>query len=146
MARPVRPRRAVWCLSALAVFGLAAAGWMAVAPLPSERREVVFVIPKGTEARGAAGEAPNALPARMRFTLGVRDILVLRNEDDRPQSFGAVPLAPGQTYRVQFRTAAEFQLACSAHEGGRVSIVVEPAPAPGFARLAWRIRTMLEPL
>ncbi len=146
MARSYRLRRAAWCLSALAVFGLVAAAWMAIAPLPSGRREVVFVIPKGTGARGVAGEAPNALPARMRFTLGVRDILVLRNEDDRPQSFGAVPLMSGQTYRVQFRTAAEFQLACSAHERGQVTIVVEPAPAPGLARLAWRIRTMLERL
>jgi hypothetical protein len=112
----------------------------AFAPLPSGPREAVYVIPRGF----AAGAAPAPLPARLRFTLGVRDVLVLRNEDDRPQRIGPVLLEPGQTYRVPFRSPAEFQLACSAHTSGQLTIVVEAAPRAGLARLAWRIRTMLE--
>jgi hypothetical protein len=101
------------------------------------------VIPKGTAARLEAGERVQVLPSRMRFTVGVRDVLVLRNEDDRPQSFGPVLLAPGQTYRVPFRAAATFDFACSAHEDGQLTIVVERNPAPGWSRLRWRMAGLL---
>lgn len=127
-----------------AVLLLAAlAAWAAFAPLPGGPREAVYVIPNGTASRRALGVKPSVLPDVMRFTLGVRDVLVLRNEDDAAATFGPVRLAPGQTYRVPFRTAATFQLACSVHEGGQVGIVVTAAPREGWERLQWHVMNLI---
>ena len=87
---------------------IAVAGWAAFAPIAPGPREMRFVIPKGTAARIAAGQTAQALPSRIRLTVGVRDLLILRNDDDQPQSFGPVLLAAGQTYRVPFSAPATF--------------------------------------
>jgi hypothetical protein len=116
----------------------AIAAWAAFAPLPAGPREVVYVIPKGTAVQQSLGASPSVLPAVMRFTLGVRDVLVLRNEDDVPATFGPVRLEPGQTYRVPFHAPTAFQLACSVHRDGAVGIVVSAPPRPGWERLRWR--------
>lgn len=128
-----------------AVFTAAAfavGGWAAVAPLPGGTREVVYTVPRGGTARAVAGNG-SIFPSRLRFTVGVRDVLVLRNEDDVPASFGPVRLEPGQTYRVPFHAPAEFELACSLHPAGQVSIVVVPTPPPGLARLGWRLAEVM---
>jgi hypothetical protein len=132
----------VLCLAVIAVLG-AAAVWAALAPVPSGPREVVYIVTKGSAARLASGAS--AIPSRLRFTIGVRDVLVLRNDDDVPASFGPVKLEPGQTYRVPFDTPGEFQLACSLHPAGQVAIVVVPIPQPGWARVAWRVAEALNP-
>jgi hypothetical protein len=127
-----------------AVIGvLAIAGWAAFAPLPALPRERVYVIPKGTAARQAAGERVTPIPSRIRLLLGVQDVLVLRNEDEVPQAFGPIQLRPGQTYRVPFQVPATFDFACSVHEDGEVAIIVEGVPAPGWARLRWRVAEAL---
>lgn len=122
---------------------LATASWGAFAPLPALPRERVYVIPRGTGARQAADRAVSPIPSRIRLLVGIQDVLVLRNEDDVPQAFGPVQLGPGQTYRVPFQVPATFDFACSAHQDGRVAIVVERAPAPGWARLRWRLAEAL---
>jgi hypothetical protein len=104
-------------------------------------RERVYVIPKGTGARQAAGQAVSPIPSRIRLLVGIQDVLVLRNEDDVPQAFGPIQLRPGQTYRVPFQVPATFDFACSVHEDGQVAIIVERAPSPGWARLRWRLLT-----
>jgi hypothetical protein len=116
-------------------------GWAALAPLaprPPAARELLYVIPKGAAALGARGDGPFGLPAELHFQLGVRDILVLRNEDDREQQLGPVVLAPGQTYRLPFQQPGAIQLACSFHQGIGVIIYVAPPPSPGWERLQWR--------
>jgi hypothetical protein len=123
---------------------LAASGWAALAPLPPAPRERVYVIPRGTAAAQAAGKDPRVLPANIRLTLGRQDVLVLENEDDAPQTIGVVRLEPGQTFRLPFHTPMEMALACSAHGSGRLVISAEPTPAPGWARLRWRVRGLLE--
>lgn len=115
-----------------------ASAWAAFAPLPAGPREVVYVIPKGTAVRQSLGANPSVLPAVMRFTIGVRDVLVLRNEDDVAATFGPVRLEPGQTYRVPFRAPTSFQLACSVHREGQVEIIVSAPPRQGWERLQWR--------
>ncbi len=139
MARPDLPRVVLGGAGLLAAGGLAAAVWAAVAPLPSGPRELVYVIPRGTASRLAAGGDLRVLPSRIRLTLGVQDVLVLRNEDDVRQSFGPASLEAGQTYRLPFRAPAELSLSCSAHQDGQITIAVEPAPEPGLARLRWRL-------
>lgn len=127
------------------VLALAAvAGWAALAPVVVSSREVQFVIPRGTAARLAAGQTVQVLPSRIRLTVGVRDLLVLRNEDDQPQSLGPVLLAAGQTYRLPFTAPATFDLACSAHSEGQITVVVAPEPVRGWRRLAWRVGELLD--
>jgi hypothetical protein len=134
-------RRPALAAAALGVALALAAAWAALAPLPPMPRERVYVIPKGTGARQAAGQAVSPIPSRIRLLVGIQDVLVLRNEDDVPQAFGPIQLRPGQTYRVPFKAPATFDFACSVHEDGQVAIIVERAPAPGWARLRWRLVT-----
>ena len=122
--------------------GLVALGWAAlapVAPLAPLAREAVYVIPKGTAARSAGGELPSGLPSWIHLRLGVRDILVLRNDDEQAQQFGPVRLAPGQSYRFIFNQPQVLQLACSFHQGIGFVIFVDPPPSPGWERLQWRL-------
>jgi hypothetical protein len=117
-------------------------GWAALAPVaprPPAARELLYVIPKGAAALGARGEGPFGLPAELHLQLGVRDILVLRNEDDRAQQLGPVVLAPGQTYRLPFHQPGAIQLACSFHQRIGFVIYVAPPPSPGWERLRWRL-------
>jgi hypothetical protein len=115
-----------------------ATGWAALAPVTSNSREQVFAIPKGTWARRHAGEKLELLPSEIRLTMGIKDVLVMLNHDDVPQMFGPVLIMPGQSFRLPFATASTYQFACTAHANGQLTIVVDPAPAPGWARLKWR--------
>jgi hypothetical protein len=139
-----RARILLWGLSAIGVVPLAAALWASVAPLSSARRELVYVIPKGTWARKVAGEKLNVIPSTVRLTLGVQDILVLRNEDEAPALFGPVLLMPQQSYRIPARVPSRFELTCPLHESGRLTILVEEAPGAGWPRLRWRVARLFE--
>jgi hypothetical protein len=92
-----------------------------------------------------SGDKVEILPDHIRLTLGVRDVLVLRNHDDVPQIFGPTLMMPGQSFRLPFERAAEYQFACTAHASGQMTIIVEPNPATPWARLAWRARELLHP-
>jgi len=136
-----RRGRGLW-LSLAAGAGLAivaTASWAAFAPLPSLPRELVYVIPRGTGARQAAGQSVSPIPSHIHLWVGLQDVLVLQNEDDVPQSFGPIQLRPRQTYRVPFQTPATFDFACTVHQDGQVAIVVERAPASAWERLRWRL-------
>ena len=122
---------------------LATVAWAAFAPVRFASREEVFQIPKGTWARRMSGDKVEILPDHIRLTLGLRDILVLRNHDDVPQIFGPTLMMPGQSFRLPFERAAQYQFACTAHASGQMTIVVEPNPATPWARIAWRARELL---
>jgi hypothetical protein len=92
-----------------------------------------------------AGEPVEILPSEIRLTLGVRDVLVLRNLDDVPQIFGPTLMMPGQSFRLPFAVASSYQFACTAHASGQMTIVVEPRPETPWARLRWRVRELLRP-
>jgi hypothetical protein len=129
----------------LALLGATFAGalaWAAFTPVATESREAVYVIPKGTWERRMAGERLDILPQQIRLVLDVRDVLVLRNQDDVPQIFGPVLIMPGQSFTMPFRQAASYQFACSLHVSGQLIVLVEPSPAPGWERLRWRIAGM----
>jgi hypothetical protein len=123
---------------------VAAAAWAAFAPLPRGPREVEYVIPKGTgdgtETHGNIG----MLPARLQLTLGVRDIVIVKNDDAVEQRFGPVLLGPGQTYRLPFNAPGRYQFACSASQGEHIVVTVDRAPGPGWTRLRWRIARLLD--
>ena len=117
--------------------------WAMFAPVDAGSREQLFEIPAGTYARRAAGDKVEVLPTSIRLTLGVKDILVLKNRDNVPQTFGPVLIMPGQSFRMPFGVAGDVQFECTAHASGQMRIVVDPAPDAGWRRLAWRARTAL---
>jgi hypothetical protein len=118
---------------------LGATTWAAFAPLDSASRDEIFEIPQGTWARRMAGDPVEILPDEIHLTLGVRDVLVLRNLDDVPQTFGPTLMMPGQSFRLPFAVASSYQFACTAHASGQMSVVVEAMPATAWARLRWRV-------
>ena len=92
-----------------------------------------------------AGDTVEILPDEIRLTLGVRDVLVLKNSDDVPQIFGPTLMMPGQTFRLPFEMASEYQFACTAHASGQMTVIVDPYPATPWARLRWRMLQWLRP-
>lgn len=128
-------------LIALLAFGLA---WAAFAPLQANSRDQLFEIPKGTWERRMKGDTTSILPEQVTLTLGVRDVLLLRNSDTVPQMFGPVLIMPGQDFRLPFAQAGEHPFDCTAHASGRMTVLVEEAPAAGMARLRWRLHSLLK--
>ena len=137
MRRPSGLWLPVIILGGGALLGLAAAGWAALAPLPQLPKERVIIIPKGANSR-----APQPFPSKILLTLGLQDVLVLKNEDDRPQLIGGIEVSAGQTLSIPFSRVQDFQLSCSAHPSGQLKISVSAKPGPGFGRLWWRIERL----
>jgi hypothetical protein len=138
----IRRRGAVAVLGVLAL-ALAAAAWAAFAPLPGGSHALTFVIPPGTAARLNAGEPLTVLPSPIHLTVGVRDVLVLTNDDDAVHQVGPIILGSRQTYRIPFRRPGQFQYACSLHAAGTLTLVIAPAPAAGLDRLRWRLDRLI---
>jgi hypothetical protein len=134
MRRPSLYQAQLLFLAALALAAVGLGGWAALAPLPALPKERVVVIPKGPAALG-----PRPFPSNIRLTLGLQDVLVLRNEDDRPQLVGGIEVGAGQSLSIPFYRVQDFQLACSAHPSGQLRISVAARPEPGIARLRWRL-------
>ena len=126
----------------LAILVAAALGAGAFTPISSPTREELFEIPKGTWTRRMAGDRVEILPSQIRLTLGVRDVLLLSNQDEVPQIFGPTLLMPGQRFRLPFAVASSYQFVCTAHASGQMTIVVDPFPETPWARLAWRAREL----
>ena len=119
-------------------------GWAGFAPLEQPvSREELFEIPQGTWARRMAGDKVEILPDTIRLTLGRNDVLLLRNLDDVPQTFGPALMMPGQSFRLPFEVASDYQFACTAHASGSMTVIVAPNPDTPWARIAWRVRNFL---
>jgi len=131
-------RRARWGALAVLALMMAATAWAAFAPLRSDSRDALFEIPKGTYARRMAGDKVEILPDTIGLTLGLNDVLLLRNLDDVPQVFGPALIMPGQSFRLPFEQASTYSFACTAHASGQMNIVVAPHPAPGWPTLRYR--------
>jgi hypothetical protein len=135
----VRRRR----LAALPVaLALAVLAWASLAPIGSVARESVFEIPPGTYAHRLAGEHAKIFPQTIRLTLGRNDVLVLKNGDSVPHIFGPTLIMPGQTFRLPFEAASTYTFQCTAHPNGGLSVIVDPEPRLGLARLRWRWRQL----
>ena len=136
-----RPRIALaLTVGVLAVAVLGALGWAAFTPVRFAAREETFEIPKGTWARRMAGNKVEILPSQIFLTLGIRDVLLLKNMDDVPQIFGPTLMMPGQSFRLPFEVASSYQFACTAHASGQMTVVVDEQPDTPWRRLVWRTR------
>jgi hypothetical protein len=126
-----------------AVVGVASYGAFAPITKPASREEV-FEIPKGTWARRMAGDKVEILPSRIRLTLGMNDVLLLRNLDDVPQTFGPALMMPGQNFRLPFEVASDYSFACTAHASGQMTVIVDPEPVTPWRRIEWRVRELMK--
>jgi hypothetical protein len=123
-------------LAAVAV----ALAWAGFAPIELPSREKLFEIPKGTYARRAAGNLVDILPSKITLTLGIEDVLLLRNLDEVPQVFGPTVLMPGQSFRLPFEVASGNRFDCTAHTSGQMTVLVEPEPKWPWQKIHWRAR------
>ena len=134
--------RRYWPQWSIAGAVLATLLYGAFAPLRLPTRDQLFEIPKGTFARRMHGEQVEILPSEVRLTLGVQDVLLLRNRDSVPQVFGPVLVMPGQEFRLPFEQAGDYPFACTAHASGQMMVRVVAEPDPGLERLRWRTRAL----
>ena len=132
------PSTKVSDVGSIVTVAVLAPAWAAFAPVDLATRDELFEIPKGTFARRMAGDKVEILPDRIDLTLGLNDVLLLRNRDEVPQQFGPVLIMPGQSFRLPFEVASTYSFACSAHASGQMSVVVAPTPQAGWPRLRWR--------
>jgi hypothetical protein len=137
-------RRARWVWLAPLCVALAALLWAGFAPIELPSREWRFEIPRGTYARRMAGDRVEILPSEIRLTLGVQDVLLLRNLDDVPQVFGPSIMMPGQSLRLPFEVASVNQFVCTAHASGQLTVLVEPEPKWPWQKIHWRVRAWRE--
>jgi hypothetical protein len=135
-------KRALIAAPLLAV--LAILGWAGFAPVSVPSRDELFEIPKGTYARRMAGDKVEILPSHIRLTIGLNDVLLLRNLDEVPQVFGPTIMMPGQSFRLPFEKAASYDFACTAHASGQMTVLVEPYPAMPWSKIRWRMREWWE--
>ncbi|MDB5933039.1 MAG: hypothetical protein JWQ01_383 [Massilia sp.] len=141
LMRSLRRHPVAWPLAACLALALA---WAALAPLNDATRDRLFEIPKGSWARRMAGDKVEILPSVVRLTLGVQDVLLLRNSDTVPQQFGPVLIMPGQDFRLPFEQVSENQFACTAHASGQMTVSVAAYPDRGWQRLKWRLDALFE--
>jgi len=127
-------------LGLIAVAALSGVAWAAFTPVTFGSREETFEIPKGTWARRMTGNKVEILPSRVFLTLGIRDVLLLKNLDDVPQIFGPTLMMPGQSFRLPFEVASSYQFACTAHASGQMTVVVDEQPDTPWRRLVWRTK------
>lgn len=119
---------------ALAGAALLVVLWGMLAPLRAPSHERSFIFPAPDASRPAL-----ALPRELRLTLGVQDVLLLRNLDRRPHVVGPLQLRPGQEVRLPFEQLGDYAYACPDVPGGTLLVRVVRLPDPGWERLRWRL-------
>lgn len=114
-----------WLLLMLVVLGTA--GWTAVSRW-EQARTVTYVIPPGTSQRLAAGEEAVDFPNELVFTIGVRDTIVIENQDETVHTFGPFVILPHTTLTKRFDNVRIYESTCTFHQDEQMKLVVNPAP------------------
>lgn len=124
-----------WPLTALAAaLGLLLV-WGMLAPLSRASHELLLAFPR-------SADAGLALPADIRLTRGVQDVLLLRNDGLVPVVFGPLTVGAGRAVRLPFGEDGVHVFACPLVAGKVVRVRVVAAPDPGWGRLKWRFRNL----
>lgn len=111
----------VWgVLTLIVLMGL---GWLAYAQW-QEMRQVKYVIPAGVEA----GQTSVEFPDEIVLTVGIRDTIVIENQDEATHAFGPFVVAPHTTLTKRFRNPLVYEGACTFHQDQFMKLVVNPAP------------------
>ncbi len=74
-------------------------------------QRVEIVIPAGTSAKIAAGQAVPSLPAELTFIEG--DTLVVINQDETSHQLGPVWVPPGKSGSILLSEASQYSYACT---------------------------------
>jgi hypothetical protein len=135
-----------WLLSLLLGAALLVLVWAAMAPIRPGSRDVLLEIPEHAAERRLAGDKAEVLPSVVRLTVGLRDVLLLKNSDSVPHQVGGLRLMPGQEFRLPFERATALQLPCSARVSGELTVLVGIHPNPGPERLRWRLYALEQAL
>ncbi|MDN4061366.1 hypothetical protein QPK31_24400 [Massilia sp. YIM B02769] len=134
----------LWALAACVLLALL---WGALAPLRYPSHERLFEIPPDALGAGRQPAARRvALPRVLTLTLGVQDVLLLRNRDRVGHVFGPLQLRPGQDFRLPFEQPGNYVYACPAVAGGELLVRVVRSPDPGWERLRWRVAGLVQSL
>ena len=120
--------------------------WGALAPLRTPSQERSFTFPAPAPMTSPSAGRALALPREIRLTLGVQDVLLLRNLDRQPHVFGPLQLLPGQEFRLPFEQAGAYAYACPDVTGGTLTVRVVRLPDPGSERLRWRLQALIQAL
>jgi hypothetical protein len=144
MEIPARPRAhgRLLVATALALVLLGGVGWASLAPIRVASHNELFEIPRGTYARRMSGDKVEILPQNIHLTLGLNDVLLLKNDDNVPHIFGPTLIMPGQSFSLPFAKASIYNFLCTAHASGQLNVIVDPTPAPGWETLRWRLRKL----
>jgi hypothetical protein len=126
--QPARLPGRHWPLAALGGGLLLLLLWGMLWPLRGRSHELPLEVRHGRDT-----------PSAVRLTLGVQDVLLLRNGTGAPLVFGPVQLAPGGEFRLPVEEAGEREIPCPALPGGVLRVRVVPMPDPGLDRLRWRL-------
>ena len=111
----------------MAALLLISLGWF-VTVVREEARKVIFVIPPGTGQRIENGQPAVEFPDEIVLTLGLKDTIVIENEDGQIHSFGPFVVGPHSTLTKRFDVPLTYQGACTFHQEQQMRLVVNPAP------------------
>jgi hypothetical protein len=87
-------------------------------------QRIELVVPPGTAARVAEGEAPPSIPDDLEFVVG--DTLVVRNEDVVSHQLGPIWVPAGGSGQLTIRQAATYAYTCSFRREGTIDLRVRP--------------------
>lgn len=115
-----------------------AAGWLLwpsqeppLTPSPDDPRVLAILIPRGTARKIMAGEkAATLFPSQITLTAGVKDILMIRNEDEVGHGLGPFWINAGRTFTARFSTPGTYTMGCSLDPQHVFQIVVLKPPSP----------------
>ncbi len=106
-----------------ALFMVSLLGWFAATQYETAR-QVVYVIPPGV----ASGQVTLDVPDQIVLTLGVKDTLVIENQDEVVHTFGPFIVAPHTTMTQRFYHVVNYEGVCTFHQERQMKLVVNPAP------------------
>lgn len=87
-------------------------------------RTITYIIPAGTYADPDSLE----LPSRIDLTVGLKDVLIIDNQDEVMHSFGPFVVAPHSKLTQRFDSPLEFEGVCTFHPEQGMILSVKPAP------------------
>jgi len=67
---------------------------------------------------------------------------VLSLLDEVPQIFGPTLIMPGESFKLLFDLASDYQFECTAHASGQMTVIVDAEPTPGWPRFHWRVKKL----
>ncbi len=113
-----------WVIAGLLLLIGLAAGIYRGSILREESRQLLIVIEPGTAEKIEAGLLDNSDYHRIEMTLGVKDVLVIENQDEVWHQVGPYWVAPGHTLVQRFYRPGTIRSSCSITAGKEVEIVI----------------------